>query len=69
MSTALANGVGNLLGANRVGPARTLAVAATGGGLAIIAIYVSGALALGILFRPPTHFSHMSHPTFPISHR
>ena len=19
-------------------------------------------------FRPPTHFSHMSHPTFPISH-
>ena len=69
MSTALANGVGNLLGANRVGPARTLAVAATGGGLAIIAIYVSGALALGILFRPPTHFSHMSRPTFPISHR
>ena len=69
MSTALANGVGNLLGANRVGPARTLAVAATGGGLAIIAIYVSGALALGILFRPPTHFSHMSHPTFPTSHR
>ena len=22
----------------------------------------------GIFFRPPTHFSHMSHPTFPISH-
>ena len=22
----------------------------------------------GICFRPPTHFSHMSHPTFPISH-
>ena len=21
-----------------------------------------------LLFRPPTHFSHMSHPTFPISH-
>ena len=21
------------------------------------------------VFRPPTHFSHMSHPTFPISHR
>ena len=23
---------------------------------------------IGILFRPPTHFSHMSHPTYPISH-
>ena len=23
---------------------------------------------LGIFFRPPTHFSHMPHPTFPISH-
>ncbi len=21
-----------------------------------------------VFFRPPTHFSHMSHPTFPISH-
>ncbi len=23
---------------------------------------------LQFVFRPPTHFSHMSHPTFPISH-
>ena len=26
-------------------------------------------LVRGLCFRPPTHFSHMSHPTFPISHR
>ena len=24
--------------------------------------------AQGICFRPPAHFSHMSHPTFPTSH-
>ena len=25
-------------------------------------------VSAAILFRPPTHFSHMSHPTFPMSH-
>ena len=28
----------------------------------------SSTTSRGICFRPPTHFSHMSHPTFPISH-
>ena len=51
----------------------TCVAAARAQGLASVSIVTSDKdlmqLASGILFlHPPTHFSHMSHPTFPISH-
>ena len=40
-----------------------------GSGLSIEPLQRKGCTVIGgICFTPPTHFSHMSHPTFPISH-